>query len=97
MPLIKPRTERTTTVRHITRLYVENEHELHAYAVMIGESTAYVLNALIDQLKTDKEFRAWRADHPGSYVPTPGGVATATLGGPARRHNGHARGVAPLV
>jgi hypothetical protein len=97
MPLIKPRTERTTTVRHITRLYVENEQELHAYATFIGESTAYVLNALIDQLKTDKDFRGWRADHPGSCLPTDDGIAKATPAGPTRRQNGHARGVAPLV
>jgi hypothetical protein len=35
MPLIKPRTERTTFVRHITQLYAENQQELYAYAAFL--------------------------------------------------------------
>jgi hypothetical protein len=50
MPLIKPRKERTRFVRHITQLYAENQEELYAYAAFIEDSTAYVLNALIDTL-----------------------------------------------
>jgi hypothetical protein len=72
MPLIKPRTTRTTLVRHITQLFTENHEELYAYAQFIHESSAYVLNELVETLKKDADFRAWRADHPASYVPVPG-------------------------
>ena len=73
MPLIPPRTTRTKVVRHITQLYQENNEELFAYAKFIGESTAYVLNALIERLqKEDKEYREWRAEHKASFVPAPG-------------------------
>ena len=73
MPLIPPRTTRTKVVRHITQLYQENNEELFAYAQFIGESTAYVLNGLIERLqKEDKEYREWRAEHKGSFVPAPG-------------------------
>ena len=69
MPLIKPRKERTRFVRHITQLYAENQEELYAYAAFIEDSTAYVLNALIDTLKRDPDFKVWRAAHPESCVP----------------------------
>jgi hypothetical protein len=72
MPLIKRRTERTTFVRHITQLYAENQEELYAYAAFIGDSPAYVLNALIDTLKKDPDYKAWRTDHPHSCVPAVG-------------------------
>ena len=72
MPLITPRTTRTKVVRHITQLYLENNEELYAYATFIGEPTAYVLNALIEKLLTDKDYREWRAQNAGSYVPAPG-------------------------
>ncbi len=72
MPLIKPRTERTKFVRHITQLYLENQEELYAYAAFIGESPAYILNALIDTLKKDPDYRVWRSAHPESCVPASG-------------------------
>ena len=72
MPLIKKRTTRTRLVRHITQLFEENQAELYAYAAFIQESTAYVLNELIETLKKDPDFRAWRAEHPASCVPVPG-------------------------
>jgi hypothetical protein len=78
MPLITPRTTRTKVVRHITQLYVENNEELHAYATFIGEPTAYVLNALIEKLLTDKDFREWRAKHAESFVPALGAVKRRT-------------------
>jgi hypothetical protein len=72
MPLITPRTTRTKVVRHITQLYLENNEELYAYAQFIGEPTAYVLNALIEKLSSDKDYREWRAKNSGSFVPAVG-------------------------
>jgi hypothetical protein len=39
MPAIKPRTTQKHLVRHITRLYRENNETLFSYAAFIGEST----------------------------------------------------------
>lgn len=72
MPLIKPRTVRTKLVRHITQLFAENQEELHAYAKFIGEPTAYVLNELIETLKKDVDYKTWRTQHTGSFLPIPG-------------------------
>ena len=70
MPVIKPRTRGKEVVRHITRLDVENNEVLFAYAQFLGEPTDYVLNQLIESyLAKDKDFLAWRADHPESCVP----------------------------
>lgn len=70
MPLIKPRTTQKHFVRHITRLYRENNELLFAYAQFIGEPTEYVLNQLIDTvLAKDREFQQWRTDHPETVVP----------------------------
>ena len=70
MPVIKARTRGKQLVRHITRLDRENNEALYAYAQFLGEPTDYVLNQLIDSvLAKDKEFLAWRADHPESYAP----------------------------
>lgn len=72
MPVIKPRTRGKQIARHITRLDRENNETLYAYAHFLGEPTDYVLNQLIDSvLAKDKDFVAWRADHPESYVPPP--------------------------
>jgi hypothetical protein len=69
MPLIKARTRGKQLVRHITRFDRETNETLYAYAHFLGEPTEYVLNQLIDtMLARDKEFVAWRADHPESYV-----------------------------
>ena len=73
MPAIKPRTTQKHVVRHITRLYRENNETLFAYAKFIGEPTEYVLNQLVETvLAKDKDFQGWRAEHPGSHVPKPG-------------------------
>jgi hypothetical protein len=72
MPLIKPRTRGKEFVRLITSLEQENFEALHAYAQFIGEPVEYVLNQLVDTvLAKDKEYVAWRATHPQSYVPKP--------------------------
>ena len=72
MPLIKPRTRGKQFVRLVTRLDRENHETLYAYAQFIGETAEYVLNQLVDtMLAKDKEFIAWRAEHPESYVPLP--------------------------
>lgn len=72
MPLIKPRTRGKQFVRHVTRLERENNETLHAYAQFLGESTEYVVNQVIDTvLGKDKEFLAWRAEHPQAVAPRP--------------------------
>src|SRR5262249_13197852 len=96
MPLIKPRTERTVCVRHITQLYVENQEELYAYATFIKEPTAYVLNALIDTLKKDAEFRAWRAEHPESCIPPSHGSRRGAAPKSVRSSAAHRAGITPL-
>ena len=69
MPIIKPRTTQKHFVRHITRLYSENNEALYAYAEFIQEPPEYILNQLIDTvLLKDREFQTWRTEHPGSYV-----------------------------
>lgn len=70
MPLIKARTRGKQLVRHITRFDRETNETLYAYAHFLGEPTEYVLNQLVDtMLARDKEFLAWRAEHPESFVP----------------------------
>ena len=69
MPLIKARTRGKQMVRHITRFDRETNETLYAYAHFLGEPAEYVLNQLVDTvLAKDKEFVAWRAEHPESYV-----------------------------
>lgn len=61
MPPIKPRTTQKHYVRHITRLFRENNETLFAYAAFVGESTEYVLNQLVDSvLSKDREFQQSR-------------------------------------
>jgi hypothetical protein len=77
MPLIKPRTRGKQIVRHIAKLYRENNETLYAYAEFLGEPTEYVLNQLIEsKLAKDKEFVQWREQHPESYVPRPSRSST---------------------
>src|SRR6266705_3230207 len=73
MPVIKARTTQKQLVRHITRLYRENNETLFAYAKFIGEPTEYVLNQLVETvLAKDKDFQAWREQNADSFVPKPG-------------------------
>ena len=73
MPVIKARTTQKQLVRHITRLYRENNETLFAYAKFIAEPTEYVLNQLVETvLAKDKDFQAWREQNADSFVPTPG-------------------------
>ena len=77
MSVIKARTRGKQLVRHITRLDRENHETLYAYAQFLSEPTEYVLNQLIESvLAKDKEFLAWRVDHPESQVPPPATPAT---------------------
>jgi len=70
MSLIKARTRGKQKVRHIARLFHENNETLYAYATFLGEDTEYVLNQLIGtKLAKDKEFLRWRETHPESYAP----------------------------
>jgi hypothetical protein len=94
MPLIKPRTRGKQMVRHITRLDRENNETLYAYAHFLGEPTEYVLNQVIDTvLGKDKEFLAWRAEHPESYVPRPGHRSPRARRRETARHAPHHAGV----
>ena len=73
MSVIKARTKQKQIVRHITRLYRENNETLFAYAKFIAEPTEYVLNQLVETvLGKDKDFQAWREENSGSHVPKPG-------------------------
>lgn len=82
MPIIKPRTRQKHSIRHITRLYKENNETLFAYAAFIGEPTDYVLNQLIDAvLAKDREFQQWRTEHPESKVPGRASQLRATATG----------------
>ncbi|MEZ5289853.1 MAG: hypothetical protein R2745_02110 [Vicinamibacterales bacterium] len=72
MPVIKARTRGKHIVRHIARLDRENLETLFAYATFLGEPSDYVLNQVIDTLLArDKEFSAWREQHPGPHAPHP--------------------------
>ena len=74
MPLIKPRTNRVRTVRHICRLQEPNRDALVLYARFIGDTADYVLNQLIDTtIAKDREFVTWRAEHPAEAAPKPNG------------------------
>jgi hypothetical protein len=81
MPLIKPRTNRVRTVRHICRLHEPNRNTLAQYARFIGDTPDYVLNQLIDgTLGKDRDFLTWRAEQ-GITADTP---APSTGKGPRR-------------
>ena len=100
MPVIKPRTRGKQVVRHITRLDRENNETLYAYAQFLGEPTEYVLNQLMESvLAKDKEFVAWRADHPQSFVPQrcpPRVSRSGTTAAPhSARATAHSRETAP--
>lgn len=70
MPIINARTRGKRFLRFVSSLEDENLEALHAYAAFIGEPPNYVLNQLIDTvLATDADYRAWRAQHPESFVP----------------------------
>ncbi len=65
MPLIKARTNRVRTLRHICRLQQPNRDTLALYAQFIGDTQDYVLNQLIETtIAKDREFVAWRTEHP---------------------------------
>ena len=89
MPLIKPRTNRVRTLRHISRLQEPNRDALLLYARFIGDTADYVLNQLIDStIAKDRDFLAWRAEHPSETVAKPNGAersATAPASADARR------------
>ena len=72
MPLIKPRTNRVRTLRHICRLQEPNRDVLIQYAQFIGDTPDYILNQLIDStLAKDRDFLAWRTDRPAGTTQSP--------------------------
>jgi hypothetical protein len=76
MPLIKPRTNRVRTMRHICRLQEPNRDALLLYARFIGDTADYVLSQLIDsKIAKDRDFLAWRAEHPHETVTKPNGAS----------------------
>ena len=89
MPLIKPRTNRVRTMRHICRLQEPNRDALVLYARFIGDTPDYVLNQLIDTtLAKDREFVAWRTAHPAETVGTSTGRSRASGARAASVHVG---------
>jgi len=81
MPLIKPRTNRVRTLRHISRLQEPNLDALLLYARFIGDTADYVLNQLIDNtIAKDRDFLAWRAEHPHETVVKPNGAEQSVPG-----------------
>jgi hypothetical protein len=97
MPLIKPRTRGKQLVRHIVRLDRETNETLFAYAQFLGEPTDYVLNQVIDTvLAKDKDFQAWRSEHPESFVPRPGSRSHRARG-PSERQPGRPEDVTDLA
>ena len=70
MPIIKARTNRVRSVRHICRLQEPNRDTLVLYARFIGDTADYVLNQLIDTtLLKDRDFVTWRAEQPSQPAP----------------------------
>ena len=58
-------------MRHICRLQEPNRDTLVLYARCIGDTPDYVLDQLIDTtIAKDRDFLAWRAEHPGETVNT---------------------------
>jgi hypothetical protein len=73
MPIIKARPNRVRSVRHICRLQEPNRDALVLYARFIGDTADYVLNQLIETtLGKDRDFLAWRAEHPQETAVAPG-------------------------
>jgi hypothetical protein len=69
MPIIKGRPNRVRSVRHICRLQEPNRDALVLYARFIGDSVDYLLNQLIETtLVKDRDFIAWRQEHPNEVV-----------------------------
>ena len=87
MPIIKARPNRVRSVRHICRLQEPNRDALVLYARCIGDSVDYVLNQLIETtLMKDRDFLAWRAEHPQDVTVTPNRRRLRTASaGPAER------------
>jgi hypothetical protein len=70
MPIVKARANRVRTVRHICRLQEPNRDTLLAYARFIGDTADYIVNQLIETtLAKDREFIAWRGEHPTDAAP----------------------------
>ena len=82
MPLIKARTNRVRTVRHICRMQEPNRETLLLYARFIGDTADYVLNQLIaSTIGRDRDFTAWRAAlAPGAIPVSSERDRTATVG-----------------
>ena len=72
MPIIKARTNRVRSVRHICRLQEPNRDALVLYARFIGDTADYVVNQLIETvLAKDRDFVQWRTEHPTERPTTP--------------------------
>ena len=89
MPLIKPRTGRIESVRHICRLQRPNRDALMAYARFIGDTPDYVINALIGAtLAKDREFLDWQVGQgqaDGEATPTSATAPSTASASPTRR------------
>lgn len=84
MPAIKRRAPQPPDERVIVRLTHQNHQVLLAYSTFLEESPDYVANQLVETvLARDKEFAAWRAEHPGEIAAVRRRGRRATKGGPA--------------
>ena len=73
----KPRQDRSPHLR----LQEPNRDALVLYARFIGDTADYVLNQIIDStIAKDRDFVAWRAEHPNETVTRPDGVDRSTGG-----------------
>jgi hypothetical protein len=62
------------------RLQEPNRDALLLYARFIGDTADYVLNQLIDStIAKDRDFLAWRAEHPHETVTKPNGAERSTM------------------
>jgi len=91
MPIIRARTNRARSVRHICRLREPSRDALVLYARFVGDTVDYVVNQLIETtLAKDRDFLAWRAAHPDqTAAATPRGPLAATREADAAIVRGH--------
>jgi hypothetical protein len=67
MPIIAPNTP---DVSLLDVFDPATNEILHAYAAFVGQSVMFVLTHVVqDVLANDPDFVAWRASHPGSFLP----------------------------
>ncbi len=87
-------------MRHICRLQEPNRDALVLYARFIGDTVDYVLNQLIETtIVKDRDFVAWRAEHPDEVVVDAdrGATSDRTPSAPSRAPRVRGRRCARLI